>query len=131
MNKEEITNKALSIYKLPLYIDEGDYQVCAQENPKHGLVMAWNWCDNDITGHHYKLNDIKKNIVRKVNGENVELDIKFNTGKSAITIYSGDTPIMCIRGWGMLTGYPFRMNIEEASQIQDAFRDWIIEKLNS
>lgn len=131
MNKEEITKKALSIYKLPLYIDEGDCQVYAQENSNHGLVMALDWFNNDITGDCYELNDIKKNIVRKINGENIELSIKFNTGKSAITIYSGDTPIMCIRGWGMLAGYPFRMIMEEASQIQDAFRDWIIEKLNN
>lgn len=122
--------ETLSIYKPPYFIDECDYQVCAQENPKHGLVMAWDWLDNDITGHRYKLNDIKKNIVKKVNGEDVKLGLMFNTGKSAITIYSGDTPIMCIRGWGMLTGYPCRKTPKEAEIIQDTFRDYIIEMLN-
>ena len=67
----------LDAYKPPYYIDKGDNQVCAQDNPHHGMVMAWDWVDNTITGKRYLLNDIKKNIVRKVNGENVELPIKF------------------------------------------------------
>ena len=125
-----MTEETLSIYKPPYYISEGDYQVYAQDNPKHGLVMAWDWIDNSITGHRYKLNDLKKNIVRKVNGEDVKLDITFNTGKSSITIYSGETAIMCIRGWGMLTGYPYRKDPKEAELIQNTFRDYIIEMLN-
>ena len=125
-----MTEETLSIYKPPFYINEGDYQVCAQDDPKHGLVMAWDWIDNSITGHRYKLNDLKKNIVRKVNGEDVKLDITFNTGKSSITIYSGETAIMCIRGWGMLTGYPYRKDPKEAELIQNTFRDYIIEMLN-
>lgn len=125
-----MTEETLSIYKPPYYIDESDCQVCAQDNPKHGLVMAWDWIDNSITGHRYKLNDLKKNIVRKVNGEDVKLDITFNTGKSSITIYSGETAIMCIRGWGMLTGYPYRKDPKEAELIQNTFRDYIIEMLN-
>ena len=90
----------LDAYKPPYYIDEGDNQVCAQDNPKHGLVMAWNWIDNEITGKRYVLNDIKKNIVKKVNGEPVNLGIKFNKGADPVTIYSDQVPIMCIRGWG-------------------------------
>ena len=125
-----LLEETLSIYKPPFYISEGDYQVCAQDNPEHGLVMAWDWIDNSITGHRYKLNDLKKNIVRKVNGEDVKLDITFNTGKSSITIYSGETAIMCIRGWGMLTGYPYRKDPKEAELIQNTFRDYIIEMLN-
>ena len=125
-----MTEETLSIYKPPYYISEGDYQVCAQDNPEHGLVMAWDWIDNSITGHRYKLNDLKKNIVRKVNGEDVKLDITFNTGKSSITIYSGETAIMCIRGWGMLTGYPYRKDPKVAELIQNTFRDYIIEMLN-
>ena len=125
-----LLEETLSIYKPPYYISEGDFQVCAQDNPKHGLVMTWDWIDNSITGHRYKLNDLKKNIVRKVNGEDVKLDITFNTGKSSITIYSGETAIMCIRGWGMLTGYPYRKDPKEAELIQNTFRDYIIEMLN-
>ena len=125
-----MTEETLSIYKPPYYIDESDCQVCAQDNPKHGLVMAWDWIDNSITGHRYKLTDLEKNIVRKVNGEDVKLDITFNTGKSSITIYSGETAIMCIRGWGMLTGYPYRKDPKEAELIQNTFRDYIIEMLN-
>lgn len=125
-----LLEETLSIYKPPYYISEGDFQVCAQDNPEHGLVMAWDWIDNSITGHRYKLNDLKKNIVRKVNGEDVKLDITFNTGKSSITIYSGETAIMCIRGWGMLTGYPYRKDPKEAELIQNTFRDYIIEMLN-
>lgn len=136
-----LLEETLSIYKPPYYISEGDFQVCAQDNPEHGLVMAWDWIDNSITGHRYKLNDLKKNIVRKVNGEDVKLEIPlaaegvklglmFNTGKSSITIYSGETAIMCIRGWGMLTGYPYRKDPKEAELIQNAFRDYIIEMLN-
>ena len=125
-----MTEETLSIYKPPYYISEGDCQVYAQDDPKHGLVMAWDWIDNNITGHCYKLNDLKKNIVRKVNGEDVKLDITFNTSKSSITIYSGETAIMCIRGWGMLTGYPYRKDPKEAELIQNTFRDYIIEMLN-
>ena len=125
-----LLEETLSIYKPPYYISEGDFQVCAQDNPEHGLVMAWDWIDNSITGHRYKLNELKKNIVRKVNGEDVKLDITFNTGKSSITIYSGETAIMCIRGWGMLTGYPYRKDPKEAELIQNTFRDYIIEMLN-
>ena len=120
----------LDAYKPPYYIDEGDNQVCAQDNPKHGLVMAWNWIDNEITGKRYVLNDIKKNIVKKVNGEPVNLGIKFNKGADPVTIYSDQVPIMCIRGWGMLTGYPFRLKSEEAIKIQDDFINYIIEKCN-
>lgn len=125
-----LLEETLSIYKPPYYISEGDFQVCAQDNPEHGLVMAWDWVDNSITGYRYKLTDLKKNIVRKVNGEDVKLNITFNTGKSSITIYSGETAIMCIRGWGMLTGYPYRKDPKEAELIQNTFRDYIIEMLN-
>ena len=121
----------LDAYKPPYYIDKGDNQVCAQDNPHHGMVMAWAWVDNTITGKRYLLNDIKKNIVRKVNGENVELPIKFNKGYSPIYVYSGETAILCVRGWGMLTGNPFRLDEDKASAIQDAFVDYIVNQLNS
>ena len=121
----------LDAYKPPYYIDIGDNQVCAQDNPHHGMVMAWDWVDNIITGKRYLLNDIKKNIVRKVNGENVELSIKFNKGYSPIYVYSGETAILCVRGWGMLTGNPFRLDEDKASAIQDAFVDYIVNQLNS
>ena len=70
------------------------------------------------------------------NGTLVEDLIKFFNhksffiGKSSITIYSGETAIMCIRGWGMLTGYPYRKDPKEAELIHNTFRDYIIEMLN-
>lgn len=36
--KKEIS--FLDVYKPSYYIDEGDYQVCAQDNPQYGIVMA-------------------------------------------------------------------------------------------
>lgn len=81
----------------------------------------------------------KDNIVSIINGEKsskkLDLEGKFlkyipeNT-----TIYLFDkgiaVPFIIVRGWGSLTGVGgHRLDSEKASEIQNSFGEWIVEKL--
>lgn len=80
---------------------------------------------------------LRDRILRRLNGE----DVSFLEGTKfecegikiqAVTNSGRIVPILRVRGWGMLTGCGgFNLPGEYAAKIQDQFRDYCIEILNS
>ena len=71
--------------------------------------------------------------MRKINGEDVVLPSKheFTTSDDDPCIIECDgEPIIYVRGWGMLHG-SYKLSEAQAIKIQDEFRDFIIDRLNS
>ena len=73
----------------------------------------------------------QKIILEILNG-NYKPTIKhiYSVGEDPNIILCDNIPIIMIRGWGNLTGTgALHLSIEDATNIQDTFRDWIINKL--
>lgn len=82
----------------------------------------------------FMIDDEKKEqkILDVINGkENFKnLDLVFKHEQGQIFDKSG-LPIILIRGWGNLTGTgAMNLSVEEASNIQDTFANFIVERLN-
>jgi hypothetical protein len=75
--------------------------------------------------------DFENKILNKLNGDKsivFDEDFTFNN----IEIYYKGLHIITIRGWGNLTGTgAHNLSSENAANIQDTFRDFIIETLNN
>ena len=74
----------------------------------------------------------EQKILDVINGkENFKnLDLVFKHEQGRIVDKSG-LPIILIRGWGNLTGTgAMNLSVEEASNIQDTFANFIVERLN-
>lgn len=74
----------------------------------------------------------QQKILDVINGkENFKnLDLLFKHEQGQIVDKSG-LPIILIRGWGNLTGTgAMNLSVEEASNIQDTFASFIVERLN-
>ena len=135
--KEVNKPRFMKFYTFPLEISEFDGQVTTKETDKAGLMMAWDWIKNSYLDI-YPLNgrfgeDLAKKIVDRVNGEDVYFDEEyvFTVDKEdPIIIRINNEPCICIRGWGSLTGNPYRLSSTTAAYIQDEFRDFIIQRLN-
>jgi hypothetical protein len=64
----------------------------------------------------------------KENFKNLDLLFKHEQGK---IVDKFGSPIILIRGWGNLTGIgAMNLSVEEASNIQDTFANFIVERLN-
>jgi hypothetical protein len=64
----------------------------------------------------------------KENFKNLDLVFKHEQGQ---IIDKSGLPIILIRGWGNLTGTgAMNLSVEEASNIQDTFANFIVERLN-
>lgn len=111
MNKE-----LLKYYKPPFYLDEGSVMVFDSNN---NLVFQFKE-DIDL--------EIARETLRRLNRESWDVSPKVDDGCSLVT--KDNQPFIEIRGWGRLTG-PEKLSCEEASDIQDEFGDWIVNKLNS
>ena len=77
----------------------------------------------------------KQQLIDVINGINSDRKFKHKFYRDGIHIYSKapelDSPILRIRGWGYLTGIGgCHLDHETATQIQDAFGDYIVEQLN-
>ena len=101
--------------------------------PKDDTYMrCFDWEDSSLTDM-YEPTEIQKLWLRKINEEDIVLpskhDFTVNDNDPCIIECDGE-PIICIRGYGMLRG-PYKLPKEEATKIQDEFRDFIINRLNS
>jgi hypothetical protein len=105
------------VYKLPL-------------EDQHGWI-----CDqNENFVFQFLIDDekTKSKILNVINGKenfkNLDLIVRHEQGQ--ILDKSG-LPIILIRGWGNLTGTgAMNLSDKEASNIQDTFADFIVERLN-
>jgi lipopolysaccharide export LptBFGC system permease protein LptF len=104
------------------------YQLPLEEN--HG----WIYDQKNNFVFQFMIDDEKteQKILDVINGkENFKnLDLVFKHEQGQIVDKSG-LPIILIRGWGNLTGTgAMNLSVEEASNIQDTFADFIVERLN-
>ena len=89
---------------------------------------------NDNFVFQFLIDDEKtqKKILNVINGKenfkNLDLIVRHEQGQ---IIDKSGLPIILIRGWGNLTGVgAMNLSVEEASNIQDTFADFIVERLN-
>ena len=76
--------------------------------------------------------EMEKKLLDVINGKKnlTNLDLVFKHEKGLIVDKTGNEVIL-IRGWGNLTGIgAMNLSVEEASNIQDTFANFIVERLN-
>ena len=95
-------------------------------------ILCFDWEDLSFTDK-YEPTEIQELWLKKINGEDVVLPSKheFTASNNYPCIVECDgEPIICVRGWGMLCS-SYKLSEEKAAKIQDEFRDFIINRLNS
>lgn len=71
-------------------------------------------------------------IVKIINGDSIKIENDFNFTIDGGLIRLNGKPLLMIRGWGMLTGIGgFNLEREKACEIQDQFRDYVLDKLQN
>lgn len=134
-SKRKKTGTFKDYYRFPLMIDEYLGNVIAQPD-KSGYMMAWDWVENEWISE-YPVGDqrgaqLAEHIVRFLNGY-TEYKPEFlwsrDPGGDPTIICMNGVPCMEIRGWGNLCSQ-WGLGHTKAAEIQDEFRDWIINKLN-
>lgn len=112
-------------YKFPLKMMENFYsKVFTQDNN-----MAFDW----VLSYGEKYNNLKENLLNKINGEDVNIEKTFFHKEGYIYARGEATSIKValIRGWGMLTGVGgYNLPSDKAAEIQDAFAEYCVEMLN-
>ena len=102
-------------------------------NPEDGSnILCFDWEDSSFT-NKYEPTEIQELWLRKINEEDIVLPSKheFTASNDDPCIIECDSePIICIRGYGMLRG-SYKLSENQAAKIQDEFRDFIINRLNS
>lgn len=75
--------------------------------------------------------EFEDKIINKLNGDKlIAFDEDFKSEQN--DIYYKEIHVITIRGWGNLTGTgAHNLPVEDAANIQDTFRDFIIETLNN
>jgi hypothetical protein len=112
------------VYKFPLKVD--DY--CPIITRTADKQRAFDWCVNISSEKQQELVDMINGIKQH--------QFKYKFYREGIEIYSENPifngkPVLCIRGWGYLTGIGgLHLPQEEAIKIQDEFGDYIVEQLN-
>lgn len=101
--------------------------------PGDGTYLhCFDWEDSSFT-NKYEPTEIQTLWLRKINEEDVVLPSKhkFTASDDDPCIIECDgEPIICMRGWGMLRG-SYKLPEEKAAKIQDEFKYFIINRLNS
>lgn len=124
-------------YRFPLMIDEYCGNVIAQPD-KSGYMMAFDWIENEWIDEYpiggRKGEQLAISIINFLNDESdYKPDFLWSTdpGGDPTIICMNGVPCMEIRGWSNLcSDNCWGLHHEHAAQIQDEFRDWIIDKLN-
>ena len=100
---------------------------------KHNFVFQFEE-HNKFTNHNYTegIKEMREQVIFSLNSINHEpiegLNLSVNPNYPTQILKDGKTFIL-IRGWGNLTGIGgYNFDAENASKIQDEFRDWIIFK---
>ena len=118
-------------------IDECCGNVIAQPDDS-GYMMAWDWIGNEWIDEHpidgQKGEQLANHIVRFLNGQTDDrpdfIWSKDPSGDPTI-ICMNDVPCIEIRGWSnLVVNVCYCLETKRAEEIQDEFRDWIIDKLN-
>lgn len=107
-------------FPLPFRLDDWGMYVWA--GPDCQMVLQF---DDEYEDDNHM--EFKKKIIAAINGdETIKLmgHITHNHGEISID----GKYLMCIRGWGMLTGV-LKLSDEEAVTIQDDLANYIVEKL--
>lgn len=107
-------------YKFPLKHDS-DYRIKIMTDD-YGMALDWLV---DIADH------LKDSLLNALNGK---LDKWNPSGKFTLDkgyIYYNNKKILCVRGWGRLTGTGgYHFPEDKAAEIQDAFAEYCVEMLN-
>ena len=112
-------------YKFPLKMNK-DFSIKVFTDDNN---MAFDW----LLPCHEKYNDLKENLLSKINGEEVNISKSFYHKEGYIYARGEiiDIKVAFIRGWGMLTGVGgYNLSTDKAAKIQDAFADYCVEMLN-
>ena len=107
-------------YKFPLQHDS-DYRIKIMTED-YGMALDW---VVDIADH------LKDALLDALNGKqdkwNPSNEFTLNRGY----IYYGKTRILCVRGWGRLTGTGgYHLPEDKAAEIQDTFAEYCVKALN-
>jgi len=133
--KAKHTGTFKDYYRFPLMIDEYCGNIIAQPD-KSGYMRAWDWIDNEWVSEYpidgNRGEQLVDAILRFLNDKSDYRPV-FNWSKDP----NGDPTIICIngvpcielRGWCNLTSC-WGLTSKHAAEVQDEFRDWIIDKLN-
>lgn len=118
-------------YPGPYRVDDSSGWVIG--TPEDGTyIHCFDWEDSSFTDK-YEPTEIQELWLRKINGEDVVLPSKHKftaSGDDPCIIECNGEPIIYVRGWGMLHG-SYKLSEAQAIKIQDDFRDFIIDRLNS
>lgn len=112
-------------YKFPLKMDK-DFSIKVFTDDNN---MAFDW----LLSYGKKYNNLKENLLNKINGEEVNINKSFYHKEGYIYAKGEvvDIKVALIRGWGMLTGVGgYNLPADKAAEIQDAFADYCVEMLN-
>lgn len=113
-------------YLFPLQLNFG---VCHTDDGER----AFDFYSKYYSGDGYTVcKETKQEIIDIINGDdNKKLDIHDLTYDSSY-VYAGGIWLISIRGWGHLTGTGgLNLDTELASKIQDAFGEYILERLKA
>ena len=122
--------KFKNYFKFPLYMwEDFDLKVFTSDDR-----MAFDWMINATR-------DIKQRLVDTINGvstapQKVPKEFRHDRGIVYCKFIGGDhkdeeIKLFRIRGWGMLTGIGgYHLDDNEAAEIQDAFAEYCVDKLN-
>jgi hypothetical protein len=112
------------VYQLPLCY-YGDNNVWSSNN-----IAALTFFDIDCD--HNEMIDLITKIVNKLNGDsNIKFDKRF-TIRNNIHIHYSNIFSFSIIGWGKLIGVDgYNLSLDEASEIQENFANWILNTLNN
>lgn len=107
-------------YKFPLKHDS-EYRIKIMTDD-YGMALDWLV---DIADH------LKDALLDALNDKQDKWNPSNEFTLSRGYIYYGKTRILCVRGWGRLTGTGgYHLPEDKAAEIQDAFADYCVEMLN-
>lgn len=118
-------------YSLPLSFDSDLGDIVLDKNDITTLTFVRDY---------FKDEKFFESIIRKINGEEVELSIEgeksplkfeyyWRNQIVAVQYHGMSVTIGYVRGWGHLTGY-LKLSETKAVKIQDSFGEFIVKQLN-
>lgn len=96
--------------------------------------MAFDFVPKMIEPDAYEMSlEDKQGLIDVINGSDKKISNDFKFKYQNGTIYLNDKPFIWIRSWGRLTGTGggLGLSAEKATEIQDSFANYIVERLNN
>lgn len=116
-------------YKQPYELKFGYTKVWTADNN-----MAFDFVPKMIEPDAYEMSlEDKQGLLDIINGTDKKISNNFKFRYECGTIFLNDKPFIWIRSWGRLTstGGGLGLSTEKATEIQDSFGNYIVERLNN